>query len=325
MKISSKLPLRPARSLAGLRLRENVVPTVTPFKPGASGIGIDRQGVSSILHHIYWLGARAVLVNGATGEFDHLSNAQRREAVRSFSEEAASFSGERGFKIFANATGDSAEETGENVRFICGLENIAAVVIAPFYYLRTGNELLPHVRGIAGAIEGALPLLLYNVPGKHCSEHRGGSIPPAAVRDLASLIAGIKDSSGEAYPIWFYSMVTEVGQGDEGNIMGALSSGATFAVASIGNVVSWPQDMFSAGSPPQMRWLQKRIIGLRGPLTADLDKIPGALKYCLFLLGICNETVANDRNVLGGEERRAIEEILPEIVQSYAVGERAGL
>jgi dihydrodipicolinate synthase/N-acetylneuraminate lyase len=317
----SLLPLREKRQIgnASLWRRENVVPAVTPFKRSrGSRLEIDVDGIARLLDHMHFLcKVSSLLVNGTTGEFIDQKNSFRMDVVDAFALAA------RGrFKLFANATGDTPDETEKNVNhFLRDVDGISAVVLAPLCYLTEQSEVVSHVRRIVSIMEGKLPLVLYSNDAIH--RIIGSPIRPDTVEELAPLVAGMKDSSGDLQLLGKYAKHVEVGQGNEGQIVAGLHGGATFSVASIGNIVSWPQDIYTARSEEEMRSLQKKIIDARKPLTAYLNKIPGALKYCLYLLGICEETVAKEKNVLDDEERRAIEQILPEIVQSYSFGERA--
>jgi len=308
--LNRMMPLRPARRIGPILCRENVVPVVTPLKATKTKrLEIDSEGTSRLLDHIYSLGARSILVNGTTGEFTRLSNEQRLKALTAFSEASDGW-----FRIFANATGGSVEETTENIRHAMRVKDVAGIVLAPLFYLDSVGAIAPHIRNIAEKIiKGKLPLILYNNPAISKS---GASIGLSLLSQIGGLIAGIKDSSGNLELLEGYAMFTEVGQGDEGQILMALAREATFSVASIGNVVRYPQEMYKAETMDQLFSLQAKILELRMPLTAQLKKIPGALKYCLSRLEICESTVASDADRLTDIEKEEIDKVLPQVRSS---------
>lgn len=312
--LNKMMPLKPARRIGRILCRENVVPVVTPLKATRAGrLGVDREGVSRLLDHIYSLGARSILVNGATGEFTHLPNGQRRKVLQAFSE------GSNGrFGIFANASGGNVQETSENIGYAMGLKDVVGIVLAPLFYLDSVAAIAPHIRDIAERIiKGKLPLILYNNPAISIS---GASIDPSILPEISRYIVGIKDSSGDMELLEEYTKHTEVGQGDEGRILMALCKGATFSVASIGNVVSYPQEMHEAETMEQILSLQARILKLRTPLTARLRKIPGALKYYLSRLGMCEAAVASEADRLTDLEKEEIDKVLAEVRSSNKLG-----
>ncbi len=306
MKINKKLPLRSIRQVGNLSFRENVTPPVTPLKIGPSGkIEIDNAGISNLLDHMYSNGVRAILTLGATGESIYLSNPLRKEGNRAFSEAS-----DGRFKIFANVTGNNVKETMENINFVLDLKDVVAIVLAPLVYLVSVSLVVPHVQSVVREIGGKLPLILYNNPSIHMERV---SIDPQTIAILSKIITAIKDSSGNIDLLKSYSLHTEVGQGNEAEIVKALQTGATFSVASMGNVVSWTQDIFKAETEGQMWEFQKKIVGLRDPLTANLRTPPGALKEALSRFGICEPTVAHESNMLSPKEKAAIDAIVPEV------------
>ncbi|MFH1791883.1 MAG: SAM-dependent methyltransferase [Candidatus Omnitrophota bacterium] len=284
---------------AKLAYNQNVVPVVTPVIKKGTEIIIDREGIKRLIDHLLSIGVKSVLVMGATGEFMDMPNDKRMEAIRIFAEASKGR-----LTIFANATGNSAGETEDNVRAIEGMPHINAIVLAPLYYLNNNYEIIPHIRKIKDEINPGLPLVLYNNPGIH--KVNGKNISLGIVNRLRSDILAIKDSSGDKRILKGYAGVIRTFQGDEARIIEALEAGADGSVSSMGNCLDLPQSIYAAPASGRGA-LQARISDNIPAMTAGRRRIPAALKYYLRVIGVlASDDVVRDEKALTVAEKTAI-------------------
>ncbi|MFA5103698.1 MAG: dihydrodipicolinate synthase family protein [Candidatus Margulisiibacteriota bacterium] len=303
MSVTMKMPLRALRQISSLYIRENVVPTVTPFLGRAPNLGVDRKGVARLCDNLARLRVKTLFVAGTTGEFVHMTDTLRLSTIDAF---AGASKGR--FRIIANATGDTPEDTFRNLSSIWGMTGVNAVVLAPLHYLKTNREIFPHMEEVGKLMEGSRkPLFLYNYSKLHINPSL--NISPQVVGRLTDegIIVGIKDSSGDLRLTGRYAMQVETGTGDEGNIVEAIKRGASFAVGSMGNILPYPQNIFFAKDVEEMWLWQKAINDVRMPLTANLRCPAAAIKYYLHLQGICSDVMADKNDALTGPEKAAIE------------------
>ena len=306
MPMTTTMPLAALRQVGKFYVRENVVPTVTPFIAGGRALQVDREGVARLCDNLQRLKVRTLFVNGTTGGFVHMTDVERILTVSTFALES------RGrFKIIANATGDTPEATIRNVSTMSRLKGVDALVLAPLHYLQTNEQIRPHMDRVKEILTGErdLPLFLYNYAKLH--RDKSLNIDPEVVSELADeeIIAGIKDSSGDLGLVERYAQVIETGTGDEGHIIEALRRGASFAVGSMGNILPYPQNIFFARTINGMMKWQDAINDVRGPLTANLRCPTAAIKYYLSLQGICSDRVAVEKDALTPPEKAEVERV----------------
>ena len=306
------IPLCPAKQLAvrgglNIRYRENVIPTVTPFRKGIQQLEIDDTGVSHLLGCCHRLGGEALLTMGVTGETVNLPNDLRLLGIESFARHSLGR-----FRLFANATGDNPAQTIANINYVSGLPDIAAVVIAPLFYLQDNAQIAAHITDIEKEWgRKDLPLVVYTNPDKHLT--KGLPLYPDVLESIAGSVSGIKASATELPIIGQYGNIVETGQGDEMRIIEALEAGATFAVSSIGQVVPYAQQLFTSGTYEEMIGFQRQINYIVMPLTANRRKIPAALKYYLALLDVCSPRIADPRQELDFGEKQEIERVFRQL------------
>lgn len=158
---------------------------VTPFRDGR----VDREGIAHNLDLWNQTGLSGYLFLGSTGEYVHLSEAERDEVVETAREHIPAD------RLLVVGTG--ALTTEQAVRFTRRAAELgadAALVVTPFYYKRQmqGETLIRHFSAVADA--SPIPTLLYNVP-----PFTGVNMAVDTVARLAEHpnIVGMKDSAGD--------------------------------------------------------------------------------------------------------------------------------
>lgn len=157
---------------------------VTPFKKDGS---IDEAAVKRLVRRQVDAGVHFVSPCGTTGEAPTLSRAEKRRVVELVVEEV-----NHKVPVLAGAGGYNTNEVVELVRDFerAGCDGVLSVT--PYYNKPTQEGLFRHYKEIADCT--ALPIILYNVPGR-----TGVNLEPQTVARLADLrcgIIGVKEASG---------------------------------------------------------------------------------------------------------------------------------
>ncbi|KWS03521.1 4-hydroxy-tetrahydrodipicolinate synthase [Lysobacter capsici AZ78] len=167
-----------------MRLSGSITALATPFT--ASG-ELDLDAWRSLLARQLEGGTQAVVVAGSTGEAAALYDAEYDALLRSAVELIAGR-----IPVLAGTGLSNTAKTIELTRHVAALGADAALVVTPPYVRPTQAGLIAHYQAIAE--DGALPLVLYNVPGR-----TGGDLLPDTVAQLAAhpRIVGIKEAVSE--------------------------------------------------------------------------------------------------------------------------------
>ena len=133
-------------------------------------------------------GTQAIVIAGSTGEAAALYDAEYDTVLRS----AVEFVAGR-IPVLAGTGLSNTTKTIEQTRRAGVLGADAALVVTPPYVRPTQPGLIAHYRAVAD--DGALPIVLYNVPGR-----TGCDLLPETVAELAPhpRIIGIKEARTEA-------------------------------------------------------------------------------------------------------------------------------
>jgi 4-hydroxy-tetrahydrodipicolinate synthase len=167
-----------------LRLSGSITALATPFT--ATG-ELDLDAWRRLLRMQLDGGTQALVVAGSTGEAPALFEPEY-DALLRIAVEAA-----RGaIPVLAGTGQPNTAKTIEQTRRVAALGADAALVVTPPYVRPTQAGLLAHFRAVAD--DGALPVVLYNVPGR-----TGCDLLPETAAALAGheRIVGIKEARAE--------------------------------------------------------------------------------------------------------------------------------
>jgi 4-hydroxy-tetrahydrodipicolinate synthase len=156
---------------------------VTPFRHDQS---LDEGTLRRLVRRQIDAGINFLVPCGTTGESPTLSHAEQKRVVEITVEEA------RGrVPVLAGAGGYNTAEVIERALEFKSLGADGILSVTPYYNKPSQEGLYQHYKAIASAV--ALPIVLYNVPGR-----TGCNIEPATVTRLAKIdnIVGIKEASG---------------------------------------------------------------------------------------------------------------------------------
>ena len=156
---------------------------VTPFKHDGA---IDEAAVRRLVRRQIEAGVHFVSPCGTTGEAPTLSHAEKIRVVQLVVDEAAGR-----VPVLAGAGGYDTREVIQLAREYERLGVDGILSVTPYYNKPTQEGLFQHYKAIADST--ALPIVLYNVPGR-----TGVNLETATVLRLSTLstIVGIKEASG---------------------------------------------------------------------------------------------------------------------------------
>lgn len=211
----------------GLQLSGSITALATPFTVAGE---IDIDAWRRLLEQQLAAGTGAVVVAGSTGEAAALFEPEYDLLLRTALEVVAGR-----IPVIAGTGQSSTAHTIEQTRRAGGLGADAALVVTPPYVRPTQAGLAAHYRAVAD--DGALPVLLYNVPPR-----TGCDMLPETVAALAGhpRIIGIKEARSEPERMDALVALADdtfvVLSGDDPTAARAMLAGADGVVSVVSNV-----------------------------------------------------------------------------------------
>ncbi len=211
-----------------MRLSGSITALATPFDVDGE---VDLDAWHRLIDRQLAGGTEAVVVAGSTGEAAALFDAEFDMLLRTAIERI----GGR-VPVIAGTGQSGTARTIEQTRRAGALGADAALVVTPPYVRPTQPGLVAHYRAVAD--DGALPVLLYNVPGR-----TGVDMVPETVAQLAGhpRILGIKDSRIEPQRMQaLLALRAEefcILTGDDGTACRAILAGADGVISVASNVL----------------------------------------------------------------------------------------
>jgi 4-hydroxy-tetrahydrodipicolinate synthase len=257
------------------------VAIVTPFKNDSS---IDFAALGRIVNHTIGGGINYIVVMGTTGESATLTKDEKK-AVLSYVVEVT----DNRVPLVTGIGGNSTQEVINCIRHanLTGVEGILSV--APYYNKPNQRGLFQHFKAIATC--SPVPVIIYNVPGRTCS-----NITSETCLELANEcenIIGIKEASGDIVQIM--RIIKDkpdnfmVISGDDMMTLPIISCGGSGVISVLANafpaatselVTNALKSNFKAAREIQLRYLE--IIEL---LFADGN--PAGVKAMLGIMNLC--------------------------------------
>lgn len=165
-------------------LTGSMVALVTPFTPQGN---VDYALLAELVEFHIQQGTDAIVSVGTTGESTTLTHDEHVDVVRATVEVAAGR-----IKVLAGNGSNATAEAVQLTERIAPLGIDGFLNVSPYYNKPSPKGLFEHYSQIAAVSD--LPQLLYNVPGRTCSD-----LVPEIVAQLAHIpnIVGIKEASGK--------------------------------------------------------------------------------------------------------------------------------
>jgi len=211
-----------------LYLSGSITALATPF--AASG-ELDFDAWRRHLRNQLDAGTQAVVVAGSTGEANALSDAEY-DALLQVAVEVV----DGRIPVLAGTGSSNTAKTVDATRRAAALGADAALIVTPPYVRPTQAGLIAHYRAIAD--DGALPVVLYNVPGR-----TGCDLLPETVAVLAPhpQIVGIKEARAESERmdalLALRSDAFSILSGDDPTAARAMLAGADGIISVASNVI----------------------------------------------------------------------------------------
>ena len=289
------------------RFRGNVPALVTPRR--ADG-GPDLDAMGRLVDHVIAAGVEAVNVLGTTGEFSLVPPNHRAPLIR-----RAVAAADGRVAVMAGCGRPSVAETAAEIAAAAECGALAALVTPSYYFPLTDSEIVRFFSCLSDE-SPPIPLLYYHFP-----QMTDGRASASAILELAraGIIAGVKDSSGDAA---FFARLAAGSAilpdfrlfiGGSGFLLGALAQGATGVIGALsGFAPHLDNDLIDAvakGDMAHARQAQARITRAVDALFGSTPRNPAAAaKTILASFDVCGEAVfpplepvteAETRQILG--------------------------
>ncbi|MDQ3230162.1 MAG: 4-hydroxy-tetrahydrodipicolinate synthase [Pseudomonadota bacterium] len=264
--------------LSGSQLSGSITALATPFNTTGE---VDFEVWQRLLVRQLEGGTQGVVVAGSTGEAAALYDEEYDAILRTAVEAIAGR-----IPVLAGTGLSNTAKTIEQTRRAGVLGADAALVVTPPYVRPTQAGMLAHYRAIAD--DGALPVVLYNVPGRS-----GCDLLPETVAELAGheRIIGIKEAVGE--PERMTALLPLRGKtfavlsGDDPTACRAMLAGADGVISVASNVLprAFRQlcNFARAGDPETAKQWDAQLQGAYDFLSLEPNPVP--LKALLSQLG----------------------------------------
>ena len=167
------------------KFRGTGVAIVTPFKNDSS---IDFSALGRVVNHIIAGGANYLVIMGTTGESVTLSR-EEKKAVMSYVAEVT----DKRIPLVLGIGGNNTQEVINEIRHM-NLSCVDGILsVAPYYNKPNQRGLIQHFKAIATS--SPVPIILYNVPGRTCSNITSDTCLQLATE--CENIVAVKEASGD--------------------------------------------------------------------------------------------------------------------------------
>ncbi|MBI5034760.1 MAG: dihydrodipicolinate synthase family protein [Chloroflexi bacterium] len=263
-----------------------IVPLVTPLQADET---LDEPGLEKLVEHVIAGGVSGIFLLGSSGEGPALSDAVKERLVRLVSAQA-----KNRVAVLVGAFAVGTRQTIELARRLLKHGGDCAVLVAPFYFSQTQDEIATHIATVARALDG--PTMCYNIP-----QMVKTIIEPETAAKIAQTehVIAIKDSWGDmarfqrTLAIKYMRPDFGVYQGAEAVAALSISRGANGAVLGLANVA--PKlcvDLYLAAKSDELAraWKLQEQLMVLWQLHTHGQWLP-CLKMAVSQLGICEPTV----------------------------------
>ena len=165
------------------------VPLVTPFDKDGKFLPDDFHALMEyVLQN--GLGGNVFFINGTTGEFNYIDNITCKHIIHSAVEFKKSHA-THNIRIWCGISGNTTDETLENLDFALKTTEIDAVVIAPLYFMRHDQILKFFRRDVRNTMEKHrkfIPIFLYDNKDILSPCLKGATETPLEIKEISSYL-----------------------------------------------------------------------------------------------------------------------------------------
>jgi 4-hydroxy-tetrahydrodipicolinate synthase len=265
-------------------LRGCATALVTPFTSTGT---VDEDRVRRLMDRQLDNGVKLLVPCGTTGE-SATTTAEEDTTIIKIAVEAAKGRG----KVIA---GTGSNDTASAIKYSRAARELGAdalLLVAPYYNKPTQEGLYAHFKAIAEAVND-IPVMLYNVPGRTCSNIEAATALRLA-RDVKN-VAAIKEASGNLSQIMAILRDRPEGfrvfSGDDAVTLPIIALGGDGVVSVVSNeipdLMSRMVNLALDGKWTDARALHYRILPLMEANFTETS--PGPVKAAMALMGLIEE------------------------------------
>ena len=254
------------------------VALITPFKEGS----VHYEKLAELIEWHIEQETDAIIICGTTGESPTLSDAEKKSVIK-FTVDTVN----KRIPVIAGAGSNNTAYAIELSQYCQSVGVDGLLIVTPYYNKATDLGLIKHYEAIAASV--ALPIILYNVPGR-----TGVNLRPNIVKELSLIenIVGIKEASGDI------SQVAEIARlcddsfylysGNDDMVVPLLSLGGKGVISVVANIL--PKEThnlvmtYLEGDVKTSCDDQLKMNGLIHTLFIEVNPIP--VKTAMNLLGM---------------------------------------
>lgn len=289
-----------------------IVPLITPLQSDES---LDEPGLEKLVEHVIAGGVSGIFLLGSSGEGPALSEAVKERLVRLVSEQA-----KNRVAVLVGAFGVGTRQTIDLARRLLKCGGEVAVLVAPFYFSQTQDEIATHISTVARALD--VPTMFYNIP-----QMVKTIIEPETAARIAETrqVIAVKDSWGDMTRFQRLLAIKHtrpdfgVYQGAEGVAALSITRGANGAVLGLANVA--PKlcvDLYRAAKSGDLAraWQLQEQLMVLWQLHTHGQWLP-CLKMAVSQLGICEPHASapfialNDKSIAAIRNDLRTAQVLP--------------
>jgi len=249
---------------------------VTPFRDGA----LDEAAFRKLVDWQIEQGSSALVPCGTTGESATLDNDEHHRVIAWCAEQAAGR-----VPVIAGCGSNDTQVALGHLKFCEELGGVAAgLCVAPYYNRPSQAGLIAHFSYLAE--NSALPIVLYNVPGRTVTDLLPDTVIELARRHSDKIVS-LKDASGDLQRVVQHRIALGEGfnqlSGDDPLALAGYALGQVGCISVTANVAPKLCADFhaaaAAGEWERARALNERLFPLHKALFADAS--PAPTKYAL--------------------------------------------
>jgi 4-hydroxy-tetrahydrodipicolinate synthase len=263
--------------------RGAITALITPFKNGA----LDEAALQSLVDWQITEGIHGLVPVGTTGESPTLSHAEHERAVEVVIEAA-----DKRVPIIAGA---GSNATAEAIAFTQHAEKAGAdavLHVTPYYNKPTQEGLVAHFEAIAE--NTALPIILYNIPGRSIVD-----MTPDTMGRLAEIknIVGVKDATADMARIAQQAQTCGADfiqlSGEDASAVAFNRQGGTGVISVCANIApakcAAMQQATLGGDWDKAEAILAELLPLMDALFCETS--PSPAKYAMARMGKCGEEI----------------------------------
>ncbi len=267
--------------MAKPKFQGSIVALVTPFRDGK----VDEPTLKALVEFQIKGGTDGIVPCGTTGESPTLDHDEHKRVIDIVIEAA----GKR-VPVIAGTGSNSTDEAISLTKHAKHSGADAALIVLPYYNKPTQRGLIEHCRAIADS--AALPLILYNIPGR-----TGVNMLPETVAVLADHpnIVGMKEATGNleqmTQDIVLCGDKLSFLSGDDTLTLPLMAVGGSGIISVVANIV--PKDVadmthaFLGGDWKRAREMHLKLFPLCQAMFYETNPIP--VKTALAMMGKIRE------------------------------------